>query len=203
VEHAREIVEAGLERHGASVYTDPTAIKLALLPAATARWRPMSRFVLILAAAAALAVGASACDTTITVPDQGVIVNGCQTPAQCFRADCACTRAAVAGSCVIGCTITTPGDPSTCDCLPVPVGDMGATVDTQCIETAQACVGRGVFCGGAGALCKSPTSPTCDGTGDPPMLIPTFGMPILEPHCQYVDDVCCPGITDGGMPMTD
>ena len=45
--------------------------------------------------------------------------------------------------------------------------------------------------------------PTCDGTGDPPMLIPTgIGMPMLEPHCQYTDDVCCPG-TDGGVPTSD
>lgn len=161
----------------------------------------MSRWAVALVAAVALVVAAGACGSSITVPDQGIIVNGCQQPAQCFRADCACTRDAVAagGSCVVACTLTTPDDPSTCDCLPV-TNDGGDSIQTQCIETAQACVGRGVFCGGNGALCMKPGS-TCDGTGDPPMLIPTFGMPMLEPHCQYVNDVCCPG-TDGGV-VTD
>ena len=74
--------------------------------------------------------------------------------------------------------------------------DAGTHYDSVCIETAQACVGRGVFCGGASARCQAPGS-TCDGSGDLPMLIPTFGMPMLEPHCQYVGDICCSG-SDGG-----
>jgi len=158
----------------------------------------MSRLSLVVAVAVALASALTACGSTITVPDQGIIVNGCQQPAQCFRADCSCTREGVAlgGSCGVACTITTPGDPSTCDCLPV-TNDLGESIQTQCIETAMACVGRGVFCGGVGALCKPPGS-TCDGTGDMPQLIPTIGMPMLEPHCQFVDDVCCPG-SDGGV----
>jgi hypothetical protein len=31
------------------------------------------------------------------------------------------------------------------------------------------------------------------------MLIPTIGMPGLEPHCQFTDDVCCPGPVDAGV----
>jgi hypothetical protein len=160
----------------------------------------MSRWTLVVAAAVAFAVAAGGCGSTITVPDQGIIVNGCQQPAQCFVATCGCSRAAISdGSCTVPCQETSPGDPSTCDCLPVQ-SDGGDVIQTQCIETAMACVGRGVFCGGVGALCKPPGS-TCDGSGDLPQLIPTFGMPMLEPHCQFVDDVCCPG-SDGGV-VTD
>ncbi len=167
------------------------------------------RWTLGIAAACALVVAAGACGSTITVPDQGIIVTGCQQPALCYRSDCACTRALISSNdpdvgCFTACVQTDPNDPSTCNCpLGVTVQTDGSsrTYDSQCIEQAQACVGRGVFCGGAGALCKAPGS-TCDGTGDPPMLIPTFGMPMLEPHCQFVDDICCPGasISDGGMP---
>ena len=163
------------------------------------------RWPLGVAAALALVAATGACGSQITVPDQGIIVTGCQQPSQCFRADCDCKRdsvTAAGGSCTVACTFVTPGDPSTCDCLPV-TNDGGEAVQTQCIETVQACIGRGVFCGGAGALCKPGKTPTCDGTGDAPMLIPTFGMPMLEPHCQFQDDICCPGTsgpTDGGTP---
>jgi hypothetical protein len=165
------------------------------------------RWTLGVAAACALVVATGGCGSQITVPDQGIIVSGCQMPSACFRADCDCSRGSVTakvdsvGACTVSCTFVTPGDPSTCDCLPL-TNDGGDSIATQCIESVQACVGRGVFCGGVGALCKAATSPACDGTGDPPMLIPTIGMPMLEPHCQYSDDVCCPG-TDGGVPMTD
>jgi hypothetical protein len=160
------------------------------------------RWPLRVAAALAIVVAGGACGSSITVPDQGIIVTGCQQPAQCFRSDCACTRDAVeSGACTVPSVCSDPNDPSTCNC-PRDF-DLGAGgFDSQCIEEAQACIGRGVFCGGAGALCKKPGS-TCDGTGDPPMLIPTIGMPGLEPHCQFDKDVCCPGtstITDGGMP---
>jgi hypothetical protein len=161
----------------------------------------MSRFVLALFAAVALLVAAGACGSTITVPDQGIIVNGCQQPAQCFSMNCECTRAAIStSSCVVACQETVAGDPSTCDCLPIQT-DGGPAIQTQCLETAMACIGRGVVCGGPNAHCKPPGS-TCDGTGDLPQLIPVFGMPMLEPHCQYVDDVCCTS-GDGGVPMTD
>jgi hypothetical protein len=158
------------------------------------------RWTLALAAAAALVVAAGACGSTITVPDQGIIVTGCQLPSQCFRSDCSCVRADVeAGSCNVPTVCTSPLDNSTCDC-PVNVitnQDLGTHFDSVCLETAQACVGRGTFCGGVGALCKPPGS-TCDGTGDLPMIVPSIGMPTLEPHCQYIGDLCCPG-TDGGV----
>ena len=166
------------------------------------------RWTLGVAAACALVAATGACGSQIAVPDQGIIVTGCQQPSECFRADCDCTRAnataaPTAGGCTVKCTFLTPGDPSTCDCLPLVIDpDGGATVETSCIEPVQACIGRGVFCGGIGALCKPAGSTTCDGTGDAPMLIPTFGMPALEPHCQFVDDICCV-VSDGGMPMTD
>jgi hypothetical protein len=156
------------------------------------RWTPG------VAAAVALVVAQGACGSQITVPDQGVIVSGCQQPSQCFLKDCPCTRAALSTLArTTPCTDTDPNDPSTCDCLPL-VDDGMLSHETQCLETAMACIGRGVFCGGAGALCKPPGS-TCDGTGDPPMIIPTIGLPMLEPHCQFVDDVCCPGSSDGGV----
>jgi len=163
----------------------------------------MSRLTFVVATAVALGVAAGGCGSTITVPDQGIIVNGCQQPAQCFVATCDCKRASLGtADCVVGCTNTVEGDPSTCDCLPIVDTDLGTTTQTQCLETAMACVGRGVFCGGVGALCKPPGS-TCDGSGDMPQLIPVFGMPMLEPHCQFQDDICCPGTsgpTDGGVP---
>jgi hypothetical protein len=61
------------------------------------------------------------------------------------------------------------------------------------------CVGTGPFCGGIGARCM-PKGGSCGSSGgDPPQLVPTTGVgPALEPHCQYVDDVCCPGV-DGGV----
>ncbi|HWE31625.1 MAG TPA: hypothetical protein VHB97_26675 [Polyangia bacterium] len=153
------------------------------------------RWTLGVAAAVALVVAAGACSSQITVPDQGIIVTGCQMPSQCFRADCPCTRDT--GACTVACTITTPGDPSTCDCLPV-TNDGGDSVQTECLEPAQACIGRGVPCPGVGALCKA--SGACDGTGDPPMLIPTPGNPTLVAHCQFDGDICCPGtiLSDGG-----
>jgi hypothetical protein len=99
-------------------------------------------------------------------------------------------------SCVLACVTDSNG---ICNCPAV--DDMGTL--SQCLEPSQACVGRGVFCGGAGALCV-PAGASCSAStpgAAPPMLIPTVGMPMLEPHCQFVDDVCCPG-TDGGV-VTD
>jgi len=162
------------------------------------------RWTLGIAAAAALVVAAGACGSSITVPDQGIVVTGCQQPGQCYRSDCSCIRADVeSGVCTVKSVCSDPSDPSTCDC---PTGviidpDLGTSYNSECVETAQACIGRGVLCGGLGALCQKSGS-TCDGTGDPPMLIPTIGMPTLEPRCQFLDDVCCPGMSpsDGGMP---
>src|SRR5207253_1509155 len=142
MEHGREIVEARLECHGASVYRNRGAIGLALLRAATARWRPM-RWTLGLAAAAALVVAASACGSTITVPDQGIIVSGCQLPAQCFSTICSCARADVeSGQCTQNVVCSDPTNLSTCDCPTHIASDGGGFFDSLCIEQAQTCVGR-------------------------------------------------------------
>ena len=80
-----------------------------------------------------------------------------------------------------------------------PAGDMASTprvATIACLETPQACVGRGVFCGGSGARCLPAGEACTTAGGDPPQLIPTGGTgPSLEPHCEFVDDVCCPGTT--------
>jgi hypothetical protein len=163
----------------------------------------------------ALIVAAGACGNIITVPDQGLIVTGCQLPAQCWKATCDCNRGKpdttgdhpsqnpLLDLCTTPCQLD-PFQPGDCECnltLPTPVNDMLTSEPLQCIEVSQACIGRGVFCGGVGAKCVQVGS-TCDGGGDPPMLIPTVGMPGFEPHCQFADDVCCPGTTptDGGVP---
>ncbi|MGZ3425598.1 MAG: hypothetical protein ACXVCV_03065 [Polyangia bacterium] len=164
----------------------------------------MSRWTLGFVASAALVVAAGGCGSTITVPDQGIIVTGCQAPAQCFTTICSCNRADVeSGECTKDVVCMDVNDRSTCNCPTGIASDGGATFDSVCIEQAQTCVGRGVFCPGAAARCKRFDQPTCDGTGDLPELIPTIGMPMLEPHCAYVDDVCCAGASDGGLPMTD
>jgi hypothetical protein len=166
----------------------------------------MSRWTLAIAAVCALVVATGGCGETITVPDQGIIVTGCQQPAQCFVQICSCKRADIeAGACTVATTCSDETDRSTCNCPTSIASDGGATFDSVCIEQAQACVGRGVVCAGAGARCKRFDTPACDGTGDLPELVPsTMMIPMLEPHCAYVDDVCCPGtaITDGG-PSTD
>ena len=122
-EHGGEVVEARLERHGRRVYRNRSArgrnrsaLALALQRGTTARWRPM-RWTLAVAAAALLVAATGACGDIITVPDQGIIVTGCQMPAQCWRADCACTGATLS-SCVEPCQQTDPNDPSTCYCMP-------------------------------------------------------------------------------------
>jgi hypothetical protein len=168
------------------------------------RW---SLVALGLVAVSALVASSGACGSQITVPDQGIIVTGCQQPAACFLPGCDCSRAAALGSgttgptCVIACTPSQadPNDPSRCNCLGD--NDMGIP-PSLCLEPSQACVGRGVFCGGVGALCV-PAGAACSSStagAGPPQLIPTIGMPGLEPHCQFTDDVCCPGgATDGGI----
>lgn len=164
----------------------------------------MLRWTLGFAAAFALVVTAGGCGSTITVPDQGIIVTGCQAPAQCYTTICSCKRADVeSGSCSEDPVCTDESDRSTCNCPTGLASDGGDTFDSVCIEQAQTCVGRGVVCLGAGARCKRFDDTTCDGNGDPPELVPTLGMPMLEPHCAFVDDVCCPGVNDGGVPTTD
>jgi hypothetical protein len=154
------------------------------------------RWTLAALAVLALVAAAGACGQIITVPDQGIIVTGCQQPAECWRTDCDCKRGTdtdmgARASCTVACQQTNANDPSTCYCMPVD------SVQTQCIEESLACIGRGPACFGVGALCQQ-FGTTCNGSGTPPMLIPTGMMPMLEPHCEFTDDVCCPGQLDGG-----
>ena len=170
------------------------------------------------AAAVALVAAASACGSIIQVPDQGVVVLGCNVPAYCFidAAYCSCNRADAQpkGKCTTPVVCKDEIDLSTCTCpatinIPAVNADMsGANPDlgpammavaTQCIEVAQECVGRGVFCGGSGARCLAAGSSCSMSGGDPPQLVPTGSTgPALEPRCQFTDDVCC-GSSDGGV----
>ncbi|MDB4964478.1 MAG: hypothetical protein JWN44_167 [Myxococcales bacterium] len=150
-----------------------------------------------LLAALALVAGVSACGSTIAVPDQGVIVTGCQKPGLCYRNDCPCSRATLSTpACVIDSVCTDPLDQTTCNCPVVIEVDGGNAATSRCLETAQACVGRGPVCAGVGASCVAPGA-GCVSGGTPPMLVSGIGA-TLEPRCQLVDDVCCPGV-DGGV----
>lgn len=141
------------------------------------------RFGVALGAALALAAAAGACGSSIKVPDQGIIVTGCQAPSACFSATCGCVRATAP----LNVSMNAAGCVEDPDCTSQPcVCKMGSA----CRELAQACVGRGVVCPGANAHCV-PAGGSCNSPGDPPMLVPAAGTPALEPHCQFVDDVCC------------
>lgn len=170
------------------------------------------------AAAVALVALVGACGSIIQVPDQGVVVLGCNVPSYCYLANCSCNRADAQpnGNCVTPVVCKNQLDRSTCTCpaaisFTVPDVDMQGNFDlappptvvpgvaSQCLETAQACVGRGAFCGGTGARCL-PAGSSCNMSGgDPAQLVATATTgPALEPHCQFRDDVCCPS-TDGGV----
>ena len=72
---------------------------------------------------------------------------------------------------------------------------------TQCIEASSVCTGRAITtCLGAGARCLPARSKCSTSGGDPPQLVGTGANGALEPRCQYVDDVCCPGVFDLGTP---
>jgi hypothetical protein len=131
------------------------------------------------------------CGSILTVPDQGITITGCSAPAQCFSTSCPCNFANL----------------SSCTVAPVPIA--GSTDPTaycptdggtyQCLEPAQACVGRGPFCGGVGALCVHTSLDMATAT-EPPMLVPGPNA-TLEPHCPFTDDTCLPGTgQDGGVP---
>jgi len=147
-----------------------------------------------LAAVAALVAAAGGCGQSITVPDQGVVVPGCEMPNACFRTNCPCNLGVDMGlqtDCIVEATACAPGTDMFCN---------GCPEGYQCLEVAQACVGRGPFCGGVGALCMpqgSSCAPLDLSIGTPPMMVQTGAG--LEPHCQFADDVCCPG-TDAGVP---
>lgn len=153
---------------------------------------------LVSAAVAALVGAAGACGSQISVPDQGVIITGCQPPGYCFATTCECSRASVqtGGSCVVAPVCgTDPANPSACNC---PLGDMGT--DSRCVEVAQECVGRGPLCA-QGSTCV-PLGTSCGAGGMPPMVVPGPGA-TLESRCQFTDDVCCPAGSDGGVANTD
>jgi hypothetical protein len=186
------------------------------------------RCLLTFAAAAGLIIASGACGSIITIPDQGVVVLGCAPPGACYVLDdCSCKRADAqpGGACTVpailpggGGQCPSSGGSGTCLCpatvhgiVPSDLGgvtdlagvtDMAGTpgpVAVQCLETAQACQGRGMFCGGTGARCLAAGTACSTSGGDPPQLVPSTGVgPALEPHCQFVDDVCCPGV-DGGV----
>jgi hypothetical protein len=179
------------------------------------------RSLLPVAAAVALFAAAGACGSSITVPDQGVVVNGCRTPSFCYTLTCDCLRASTAGPpnntqpggiCVIptvcsdGTNANTTDDPSSCFCpaeTPSVDGGVPGGQLVQCLEVTQLCVGRGPYCAGPGAFCLQ-AGQSCDGAeGDPPQLVPASGEVGLEPHCQFTDDVCCGGQLDAGVPETD
>jgi hypothetical protein len=146
---------------------------------------------------------AAGCGTAVTAPDLALIPLGCRAPNKCFVSVCGCNRADVetGGACLVCDPAASSTGAQQCDCN----ADGGYTVDTDlgtlsgqmCIEPLQLCVGRGVLCAGAGARCFDPRqlNGTCPSTGgDPPALVAVGdGGVASEPHCNYADDVCCPG----------
>jgi hypothetical protein len=171
------------------------------------------RALLALVAAVSLVAAAGACGSVITVPDQGVVVLTCAVPNYCYRSDCACTRGAAdpsSGNCVVPVDHCT-SDKITCTCPEFAKNDMGAnitvgdmSIPVSCMETAAVCIGRGTFCPMT-SNCQPFNSSSCNGMLGmvPPQLVSgTNGAsgPALEPHCPYVDDVCCPGaaVVDAG-----
>ena len=118
--------------------------------------------------------------------------------AQCYRRrDCSCirgqtSRAAAAPS---SCRVLRPG--RSVD-VRLPDGrrhrsrcrDLRATANAS--RRRSRASGAASSAAGSGRCARSRGS-TCDGTGDPPMLIPTIGMPTLEPHCQFTRRRLLPG----------
>jgi hypothetical protein len=165
-----------------------------------------------------LAVVLSACTpTVITETDFGIVLEGCRIPESCFASVCDCKRASVGpgGSCLLCNPLTqTQGVALQCSCvrdmLPPPQDLLGhdmTFIDSTCKDPSQVCIGRGPLCPGLSARCL-PSGLTCNGSFDneaPPQLVstpvPDGGQPVLEPHCAFIDDVCCPGSDDDmGVP---
>lgn len=160
------------------------------------------RWLSSIAAAAALVAAVGACGSQISVPDQGVVVTGCQAPGACYLATCACIRASLGDCQTTARVCSTPGDPTTCNCpSSITVDDAGTMTTSQCLEPAQACVGRGPLCP-QGGRCLAAGSSCASSGGDPPMLVTPVadgGVPTPRSSCQFVDDVCCPpSLSDGG-----
>lgn len=125
--------------------------------------------------------------------DLGILEPGCRTPSACYKigADCPCDRADVNNAtCKVCDPLTAVND--TCYC----------SLGQACTEASLVCVGRApTTCLGEGARCL-PVGGSCatSGGGDPPQLVGTGPGGSLEPRCQYVDDVCCPGVIDMAAP---
>jgi hypothetical protein len=142
------------------------------------------------AAMLCLAFCALACSSSTSGTDLGVVEPGCRAPSACYKlgADCACARGDVESSCRVC-------DPRTQDCI-CPAGSQCRDAATVCVGRAAAvCQGTGARCLPAGASCATAMS------GSPPQLVGTGAMGGLEPRCAFVDDVCCPGLTEdlGGV----
>src|SRR5581483_6456588 len=139
---------------------------------------------------------AAGCGAVGINPDAAALANaGCRAPAACFSTTCSCVRPLPGQKdpCQRDCVFTMSTDMPTCECV---MGDV-------CIEPAQECVGRAVApCPGVGARCL-PAGSSCasSAAGDPPDVVgansgdPDAG-PTTEQRCPYVDDVCCPGMTE-------
>ena len=147
--------------------------------------------------------------------DFGIVLEGCRIPEACFKEFCDCTRAnaQAGGACEVCNPLTHDNLQCSCvrDMLPPP-GDLAGTdmafIPIMCIDPSQVCIGRApAVCPGIGARCL-PAGLSCNGSVDneaPPQLVARAvvdgGEPVLEPHCAYVDDVCCAGTSDDmGVP---
>jgi hypothetical protein len=146
-----------------------------------------------------IALFAQACTDSNANTDLGVVEPGCRAPSACWKVgtDCDCERGLVvenvADTDMAGTTSCRECDPThdTCYC----------PLTTQCIDGDSVCTGRATStCLGAGARCV-PVHSTCgNASGSPPQLVGTGPNGALEPRCQYVDDICCPGMLDMAKP---
>ena len=139
-------------------------------------------------------VALSACTpTALTTTDFGIVLEGCRIPEACFKPTCTCLRATVQSTCMV----CDPLTQSTLQC------SCSADAGVMCMDPSQVCIGRApAVCPGAGARCI-PAGLSCSGSVDneaPPQLVAAVlldgGEPVLEPHCAYADDVCCPGTVE-------
>jgi len=153
------------------------------------RHRSISAHGILFAALFTIAGYAGGCTSSTVGTDLGIVEPGCRAPSACYKtgADCRCGRSDVEGGCK-AC------DPNAVDCV--------CAVGTRCMQAAAVCVGRAPStCDGVGARCM-PVGTTCATpmSGAPPQLVAASSGAALEPHCTFLDDVCCPGvITDLGV----
>jgi hypothetical protein len=140
-----------------------------------------------LAAAFGLSLG---CSASTLGTDLGIVQPGCRIPSACYVVDCPCNRGDVYGP--------DGGQGGPCKACNPDVQFCICPLDQMCIEPPTVCVGKSQqLCGGVGARCL-PAGASCatGGTGTAPQLIANSANgALLEPHCQYVDDVCCAGVS--------